>query len=1768
QNPYEVLVIVLEYSLHLASEPRVAFCPGLHFFLDCVLSSTAFCLNSQMHYNIMAVGSKDHPSMLAPGRYPQWRSRFLRYVDTRPNSEALRKCILSGPYKPTTINNLTVTTMQVNVQILQQLQPEWSRFVTIIKQQHKLDEVSYHKLCHILKQYQNKVNELRVERLARNANPLALVATAQASQNPYYQSSRSHRSQAPSSKPSTTRHKGKEIAKPITPPSETASEEDNDPEQAQRDKDMQKNLALIAKYFKKIYKPTNNNLKTSLKSRKKNVDATLREYGHFAKECRKPKREKDSAYHKEKMLLCKQAEQELEAHNSYMAKIQEVPTADSCTDYEPVEQVQNDVRYNVFANKLQHSKQSESVSNTCLVETNDSNVIPDSPNMCNDDIQNDQNDVENDDERVALANLIANLKLDVDENEKIQKKLRKANTTLSQELKECETILAETSKSLGESISVQDSCLVALQSKQSGFEKYKPFNDHTIDYDKLERKLNDTLGQLAQKDTEIRECLKTKAYELSVVKEKQDELIKKSLLTKSHSKGPVKEKKEILIQTCLMPLVIKTQNDSLKFVHELKQEMHADLKYVESIEKEINKLESDKAEFLNMYDVILQESVSNDVMCSYLMSLSDLDALDELQCMYLHKVKECDCLAQKPSKQTESVKNDTVCNEKALNVFRKEREQYIKIQDLKAQLQDKNIAISELKKLVEKVKGKSVDTKFDKPSVVRQPNAQRIPKPSVLGKLAPFSNSLERIHFSKTNSVPKANVSEGCNPQGKQPSKNILPTSEPSIPTNVHAEENNDDQAEEGEHLQDDEFTNPFCTPVQEVTESSSHNIGNSNVPTFNQPQVFEYRWMKDHPLEQVRGNPSRLVQTRRQLATDPKMFVRLEAVQIFIAYAEHKCFPIYQMDIKMAFLNGPLKEEVYVAQPDGFVDPDHLEKVYRLRKALYGLKQAPRAWYDKLSKFLTSKGFTKGLQIHQSSRGIFINQAKYTLEILHKHGMDKGQSIGTSMAMKPKLDADLSRNPVDQTDYRSKIRSLMYLTSSRPDIVQAGSSFGLTAFSDADHAECIDTRKSTSRGIQFLGDKLVSWMSKKQNCTAMSSAEAEYVVLSTSYAQVMWMRIQLQDYGFNYNKIPLYCDSKTEYQLADIFTKALPEDRFKYLVRRIGLQISQSPRGIFLNQSKYAIESLKKYGMETRDLVDTPMVKKSKQDKDPEGKAVDPTRYHRMIGTLMYLTSSRPDLVFAVCMCARYHFIKALGRERLDFLINKLRMRKFDEPPFEEEIISFIKELGYKRDIGYVKEEDFKLQINNKDFSAKRQKSMPYPRFTKEGISRDGAGLEPKIPNEPKGKIINTHEGAGLKPGVLDVSKADSSKSEYESWEVSDDDDQKSEDERTKSNDDKSIDLNKTDDEEETQEDEFVHTLDDYLLTDDETDDRADEGKGDEEMIDAEKVASLSRSISSNYGSIFLNLDNISSVETEIISMLDVQVQQENPSIHSSSLLTVPVLVILEPTILPSIPKTAIAAPVITIPLSISLFIPHSQQSTMIPTPIPTLINAKATTSTTIIPESVTLSAIHQRVSDLEKEVKILRNIDHNSAIHATIKSKVLIVVKECLGTNLEDTLHRVVQKQTANSVREHTVPVAAVTDVLKQQKPQKSTGKFYKVKMEQAGKQDEDPPAGSDQGLKRRKTSKDAEPLKKVKSINTSKGTTKSQPKTTSKFAQADETLFEAGDTQMLYNLREDTGNTDETPSVKADQKDWFKKPKRPPNPDPEWNTCKIVDDEPTQN
>nr|GFA13672.1 retrovirus-related Pol polyprotein from transposon TNT 1-94 [Tanacetum cinerariifolium] len=384
-------------------------------------------------------------------------------------------------------------------------------------------------------------------------------------------------------------------------------------------------------------------------------------------------------------------------------------------------------------------------------------------------------------------------------------------------------------------------------------------------------------------------------------------------------------------------------------------------------------------------------------------------------------------------------------------------------------------------------------------------------------------------------------------------------------------------------------------------------------------PLTLKWLFKNKHDEEQtVIRNKSRLVVRgyRQEEGIDfEESFApvaRMEAIRIFLAYDAYKSFTVFQTDVKTAFLHGSLKEDVYVCQPEGFIDADHPSHVYKLKKALYGLKQAPRACYDELSKFLLQNHFFKGT----IDPTLFIRRFQDDILVVQVYVDDI----------------------IFGSTHPSMIGALMYLTSSRPDIVHAtclcaryqakptekhlkeverifcylrgtvnmglwytrDSGFELTGFLDADYAGCKDTFKSTSGGAQFLGEKLVSWSSKKQDCTALSTAEAEYVSLSACCAQVLWMRTQLTDYGFHFNKILIYCDSKsaiaiscnpvqhsrtkhidvryhfikdhvekgtiklyfvkTDYQLADIFTKALPADRFNYLVCRLGMR-SLSPK-------------------------------------------------------------------------------------------------------------------------------------------------------------------------------------------------------------------------------------------------------------------------------------------------------------------------------------------------------------------------------------------------------------------------------------------------------------------------------------------------------------------------------------------------------------------------------------------------------------------------------
>ncbi|GJV55327.1 retrovirus-related pol polyprotein from transposon TNT 1-94 [Tanacetum coccineum] len=359
-----------------------------------------------MHNNIMAAGSRDRPPMLATRRYAQWQSRFMRYVDTKPNGEALRKCILQGPYK---LSNI------------------------IIPGQPTTDSSPEVPERTVLKTFSNITPENKAHYDAEK-EPIHLLLTR--------------------------------IGDKIYSAGESLNKQDVKTSLFWEFGRFTSRVGeSIDSYYSRFYKMMNemtgqygNQRTVTVVGARETIGSQIvqqtgiqyfncKEFGHFAKKCRKPKRTKDYTYHKERMLLYKQAEkgvplqaeqadwledkdeeideQELEAHYSFMAKIQEVLPADSDLDLR-----------NTFGNI-------ESINNTCVVEKVDSNVIPDSLDMCDNDNQADQNAKEFDNEHDVLANLIVNLKLDTDENKKIKKQLKKANTSLSHELQECKFTLEE-----------------------------------------------------------------------------------------------------------------------------------------------------------------------------------------------------------------------------------------------------------------------------------------------------------------------------------------------------------------------------------------------------------------------------------------------------------------------------------------------------------------------------------------------------------------------------------------------------------------------------------------------------------------------------------------------------------------------------------------------------------------------------------------------------------------------------------------------------------------------------------------------------------------------------------------------------------------------------------------------------------------------------------------------------------------------------------------------------------------------------------------------------------------------------------------------------------------------------------------------------------------------------------------------------------------------------------------------------------------------------
>nr|GEU62788.1 hypothetical protein [Tanacetum cinerariifolium] len=1218
-----------------------------------------------LHSSIMEAGGKDRPPMLATGNYVQWKSKIKRYIDTKPNHELqiILKGIDNDIYSKVDAcpnacemwkaierfykmmnelvrNQYDVTNHQVNVQFLLQLQPEWQR------------------------------------------------------------------------------NRGKAVVNSPPPIYDQEPSVVDDDDEVSKHKDIDKLMSLISLSFKKIYKPTDNNLRTSSNTNRANQDNSSRinrgagydnqrlgnvagaretvgtmvvqkfriqcynckEFRHVARKCQKLKRVKDAAYHMEKMLLCKQEE------------AGDAEQADWRDDTDDESEDQEHEAHYMFAIKSKHPEQSKSVHNTYPNEQDEHNVIIDSLDMSYDREQIDQTDDDDND----LANEQMKKELSAhQETISILSQAKEAQIKLNKtrEDKELDKVIAFENKvkvldnivyKTGQSIQTMN----MLNSKcQTSFAK--------PEFHKKAQRANPRLYDIGNLKLLINFVEKF----LCTVKFRNDQI------------APILGYGDLVLGAVTIKRVyyVEGLNYNLFSVGQL---CDVDLEvafwkstcYIRDLMG--NDLLTGSCG-TDLYSITLQDTTSPNTICLMAKATSSQAWLWHHRLSYLNF--------------------DTInllsTNDVAVGL---PKLKFIK-DHLCSSYETPKVLIDFLR-LVQRglmlKDGENIDKMKEKgDACIFVGYSTQSRDYIVFNKRIRVIVETIHVNFDELPQMASDHVSYDPGPQYRS----ITTSNELDLLFSLMFDEllNGSTQGE------NDKFINIFSTPVQDRGETSSRHVDSSNMHTFYQHHPLEHRWTKDHLLEQVIGNPSQSVRTRRQLESDGEMcmftlteelhqfdrldvwelvdrplcknvinkkwlwknkFAKLEAVRLFTAYAKHKSFTVYQMDVKTTFQYDPLKEEVYVNQPDGFVDPYHLDKVYRLKKALYGLKQALRAWYDELSNFLVSKGFSKGsidptlfitkhkgdillvkiyvddiifgstnpkllkqyeklmhskfemfmmgelkfflgIQIYQSPRGIFINQAKYAQEILIKHGMCSCDSVGTQIATKH-LDADLSGTLIDQTKYQNMVGALMYLTANRPDIVHAtcycaryqaksiekhitvvkrifrylkdtihiglwypkDTSFELTDFLDSDHAGCLDSRKSTSGGIKFLGgDKLVNWSSKKQDYTSMSLVEVGYVSLSACCAQVLWMRTQLIDYGFHFDKIHMYCNSKaaigiscnpvqhlrtkhinvryhfikekvekgivelffveTKYQLTDLFTKALPEERFKYLVRRIGMR-------------------------------------------------------------------------------------------------------------------------------------------------------------------------------------------------------------------------------------------------------------------------------------------------------------------------------------------------------------------------------------------------------------------------------------------------------------------------------------------------------------------------------------------------------------------------------------------------------------------------------------
>ncbi|GKA19509.1 retrovirus-related pol polyprotein from transposon TNT 1-94 [Tanacetum coccineum] len=1114
--------------------------------------------SNALHNAIIEAGGKDRPPMLALGNYVQWKSRIKRYIDTKPNNELIHYCLQNPPYKFKWTEKTVPVAEAEAVQIIltwidndiyfivdacpnacemwkaiERLKQEWQRFVTLVKQSQELKTVPYHKLYDILKQHQTEVNEIRAERLARTYNPLALITTV------------------------ATRNKGKAIVNSSTPTYDQEPATVTEDDEMSKEKDIDKLMTLISLSINRgtgyehqrvvNVAGARENVGTPVVPNSGNQCYNCKEYGHVSRECQKPKRAKDIQEVTPGVAdifgpIFDSEPLEIFGHG-------EVWKLSNCTDSWLWRFGSRNYNYQKgYIERLNHNL--FSVGQFCDADLE----VAFRKSTCY------IRDLKGNDLLTGSRGTYM-YSVTLQETSTSNPICLMAKATLSQ---------AWLWHHLLSHLNFDTINLLSKNSIVTGLPKLKFVKDHLCS--------SCELGKAKRKSFHIKTTPSSKRWL---------QLLHMDLC------GPMSKDKtpEVLIefltlvQRGLHAQVITVRTD--KGTEFLNKTLHA------YFAKEGIRHETSTARTPEQNGVVERQNRTLVEVARTMLSAT------KVPLFFWAEAIATACFTQNRSLATVKIGNDNIATPDSCKFALSEVLQCNKSMDLKG------------KDLLTGSRGTDLYsiTLQDSPT----PNPICLMAKATSSQAWIWHRRLSHLNFDTINLLSKNNIVNGlpklkfvkdhlCSSceLGKAKRKSFPTKTTPSSkrrlqllhmdlygPMRVESINGKkyvliivDDYSRYTltYFLRSKDETPKvlidFLTLIQrelhaQIRIGIRHETSTARTPEQNAIVERQNRTLVEAARTMLSAAKIPLFFWAEAIATTSKGYAQkegidfeesfapvawLEAVRLFVVYVAHKSFPVYQMDVKTAFLYGPLKEEVYVNQPDGFVDPYHPDQVYHLKKALYGLKQAPRA------------------------------------------------CIGTLMATKH-LDADLSGTPVDQTKYRSMVGALMYLTTSRPDIVHAtcccaryqakptekhltavkrifrylkdtinmglwypkDTGFELTTFLDSDHAGCLDSRKSTSGGIQFLG--------------------------------VLWLRTQLTDYGFHFDKIPMYCDSKaaiaiscnpvqhsrtkhidviyhfikeqvekgivelffvgTEYQLADLFTKALSEDRFKYLVRRLDFAVA-----------------------------------------------------------------------------------------------------------------------------------------------------------------------------------------------------------------------------------------------------------------------------------------------------------------------------------------------------------------------------------------------------------------------------------------------------------------------------------------------------------------------------------------------------------------------------------------------------------------------------------